>query len=106
MAIKELKSAGQQAGGVDPGPLRRREAGQWLRQLRTERGLTQRELAERVNVAYYTFVSQIEAGKGRVPPESYGLWAEALGVDRVHFVKRLMSYYDPFTYQALFGSKD
>ena len=83
--------------------LLRQEAGLWLKQLRETRKLTQRELAERVNINYYTFISQIEAGKGRVPPESYQLWADALGVERVAFVKHLLAYYDPFTYRALFA---
>ncbi|MBU2091936.1 MAG: helix-turn-helix domain-containing protein, partial [Alphaproteobacteria bacterium] len=83
--------------------LLRQEAGLWLKQLRETRKLTQRELAERVNINYYTFISQIEAGKGRVPPESYQLWADALGVERVSFVKHLLGYYDPFTYRALFA---
>jgi transcriptional regulator with XRE-family HTH domain len=80
----------------------RRSAGAWLRELRLAQGLTQRDLADRVGVAYYTFVSQIEAGKGRVPPESYGAWADALGVPKSDFVRRLLSYYDPYTYEALF----
>lgn len=50
---------------------RRREAGVWLRQLREERGFTQRQLAERVGIEYYTFVSQIEAGRGRIPADRY-----------------------------------
>ena len=29
----------------------------------------QRELADRVKIDYYTFISQIEAGRGRVPAE-------------------------------------
>ena len=91
------------AGGSTDSKLLRQEAGQWLKQLRESRKLTQRELAERVNINYYTFISQIEAGKGRVPPESYQLWADALGVDRVEFVKCLLGYYDPYTYRALFS---
>ncbi|MFN3460300.1 MAG: helix-turn-helix domain-containing protein [Oceanibaculum sp.] len=91
------------AGASTDSKLLRQEAGQWLKHLRESRKLTQRELAERVNINYYTFISQIEAGKGRVPPESYQLWADALGVDRVEFVKCLLSFYDPFTYRALFG---
>ncbi|MDX2102693.1 MAG: XRE family transcriptional regulator [Alphaproteobacteria bacterium] len=82
----------------------RREAGQWLRDLRTARGLTQRQLADQVGVAYYTFVSQIEAGKGRVPPESYQVWADALGLPVADFVRTLLAYYDPFTHRALFGA--
>jgi transcriptional regulator with XRE-family HTH domain len=92
----------QHKAGDDSKPLRR-AAGQWLRDLRVARGLTQRQLADLVGVAYYTFVSQIEAGKGRVPPESYQLWADALAVPIADFVRTLLFYYDPHTHRALFG---
>lgn len=84
----------------------RRSAGRWLKSLREARGLSQRQLAERVGVEYYTFISQLEAGRGRVPPERYEVWAGALGLDPVAFVKGLMSYYDPITYRILFGPDD
>lgn len=92
----------QQGGGQDARELRR-QAGQWLKQLRQRKQLSQRELARRVNVEFYTFISQIESGKGRIPPDRYRLWAEALDVDTTTFVKTLMSYYDPVTYELLFA---
>jgi transcriptional regulator with XRE-family HTH domain len=81
------------------------EAGRWLRELREKRGLTQREVAQLVGVEYYTFVSQLENGRGRIPPDGYLDWAEALGVQPREFVQGLMYYYDPVTYQILFGPK-
>ena len=45
----------------------RKQAGKWLRLRREKLGLSQRELAKRVKIDYYTFISQIEAGRGRVP---------------------------------------
>ena len=84
----------------------RRSAGRWLKQLREQQGLSQRQLAEKVGVEYYTFVSQLEAGRGRVPPERYETWASALGVDPQWFVKGLMRFYDPITYRILFGADD
>ena len=83
----------------------RTEAGRWLRELREKRGLTQREVAQRVGAEYYTFVSQLENGRGRIPPDGYLLWAEALGVQPREFVQGLMYYYDPVTYQIIFASK-
>lgn len=83
----------------------RAEAGRWLRELREKRGLTQRELAQRVGAEYYTFVSQLENGRGRIPPDGYLVWAEALGVQPREFVRGLMYYYDPVTYQIIFGPK-
>jgi transcriptional regulator with XRE-family HTH domain len=77
----------------------------WLRELRERRGLTQRELAKKVGARYYTLVSQIEHGRGRIPPEDYMTWATALGVAAGPFVRRLMSFYDPVTYDIIFDGK-
>ncbi len=83
----------------------RNKAGRWLRELREKRGLSQRELAGKVGAQYYTFVSQLEHGRGRLPPDRYLVWADALGVDPREFVRGLMSYYDPVTYNVIFGAK-
>jgi transcriptional regulator with XRE-family HTH domain len=84
----------------------RREGGRWLKHLREARGLSQRDLADRVGAEYYTFVSQLETGRGRIPPDRYRLWADALGIDPRVFVATLLRYYDPATYAILFGSGD
>src|SRR5262249_23418324 len=81
----------------------RNQAGAWLRELRESRGLSQRELAQKVGAEYYTFISQLEHGRGRIPPDRYLAWADALGVDPREFVRGLMSYYDPVTYDIVFG---
>jgi transcriptional regulator with XRE-family HTH domain len=70
-----------------------REAGNWLRQLRESRGLSQRELAKIVDAEYYTLISQLEHGRGRIPPDRYLLWADALGVEPHEFIRELISYY-------------
>jgi len=80
----------------------RQEAGRWLKQLRTDRGLTQRDLADKVGLRYYTFISQIEAGQGRIPADQFKAWADALGMEPAAFAKTLMKYYDPVTYALLF----
>jgi transcriptional regulator with XRE-family HTH domain len=80
----------------------RHQGGQWLRELREKRGLSQRELAQKIGADYYTYVSQIENGRGRIPAERYLDWADALGVEPQSFVRQLMSYYDPVTYDILF----
>jgi transcriptional regulator with XRE-family HTH domain len=82
---------------------RRREAGAWLRLRRETRGFTQRQLAERVGIEYYTFVSQIEAGRGRIPADRYQKWADALEIEPKVFVKKMLNFYEPITYQILFG---
>jgi transcriptional regulator with XRE-family HTH domain len=80
----------------------RAKAGRWLRELREKRGLSQRELARQVGAEYVTFISQLEHGKGRIPPDRYLVWADAFGIDPHEFVRGLMSYYDPVTYQIIF----
>lgn len=81
----------------------RKRAGIWLRTRREDLGLSQRVLADRVNMEYYTFISQIEAGKGRVPADRLKNWAEALEVDPREFALTLMQYYDPHTYNLIHG---
>jgi transcriptional regulator with XRE-family HTH domain len=81
----------------------RAQAGRWLCKLRERRGLSQRTLAQKVGTEYHTFVSQIEQGRGRIPPDSYLVWADALGVEPREFVRTLMSYYDPVTYNIIFA---
>jgi transcriptional regulator with XRE-family HTH domain len=80
----------------------RREAGQWLKRLREAKGVSQRDLAETVGIEYYTFISQVESGRGRIPPDRFRDWAKALGVPAREFVTKLMRYYDPVTYRILF----
>lgn len=81
----------------------RKQAGLYIQGLRKDAGLTQNELAKRLGLDYYTFISQVENGFNRVPPESMSEWARALKVDQQEFAKKLLSFYDPHMYQALFG---
>src|SRR5262245_16480094 len=81
----------------------RNQAGEWLRELRERRGLSQRRLAQIVGADYHTFISQVENGRGRIPPDSYLVWAHALGVEPRGLVLGLMSYCDPASYKMLFG---
>ncbi len=80
----------------------RRQAGRWLKSKREERGLSQRQLADRLGLDYYTFISQLETGRGRIPPERYVDWAHALGMEPRQLVRTLMRYYDPITFELLF----
>ena len=82
----------------------RKAAGVYLKGLRVDQGMTQRELASAVGLDYYTFISQLECGSGRVPPHLYIPFADAFDVDRPEFAKQMLKYYDPFGYQALFGN--
>ncbi len=80
----------------------RRAAGRWLKELRETKGLSQRQVADKTGTEYYTFVSQLETGRGRISPDQYERWATTFEVDAKVFVKTLMRYYDPVTYEILF----
>lgn len=84
----------------------RKRAGLWLRERREYLGLSQRDLARLVNTEYYTFISQIEAGRGRVPADRLMFWAKALDMKPREFAITLMQFYDPHTYEMVFGSAD
>lgn len=84
----------------------RKQGGMWLKSLREESSLTQREFAELVGAEYYTFISQIENGRGRVPPDKYRLWAKHLKISPKEFVKGIMRYYDPITHNILFTDNE
>lgn len=80
----------------------RREAGRWLKSVREAAGLTQADLAQKVGLRYYTFVSQVESGVGRVPIELQRVWAQAVGQDPSTFARTLLRYYEPELYRLLF----
>lgn len=84
----------------------RQQAGRWLKTARETAGLTQAELAEKVGLRYYTFVSQVESGAGRVPIETQGAWAEALGHDTAGFARTLLRFYEPELHRLLFGETE
>ena len=81
----------------------RKKGGAYLKKLREDAGLTQRSLAEKAGFKYYTFISQIEHGAGKIPPELYEAYADAVGVKRVDFIKNILMYYDPHVYKILYG---
>jgi transcriptional regulator with XRE-family HTH domain len=85
--------------------LLRKQAGSWLKELRAKSGQSQIQLAEILGFKYYTFVSQVENGFGRVPTESMEAWARALGVDPSAFARKLLSFYDPEMHRLLFEVK-
>ncbi len=76
--------------------------GLWLRSLREEQGLSQRDLADILSLDYYTFISQLENGRGKIPTHRYVEWANALGQNPQDFVRMLLKHYEPMTYRILF----
>ncbi len=95
----------QQGKSPETAELRKR-VGVWLQGLREARGLSQRQLAVALGIDYYTFISQVESGRGRIPPDRYAAWCAALGVEMKPFVRVLMRHYDPMTYECLFDDAD
>jgi transcriptional regulator with XRE-family HTH domain len=85
--------------------LLRKQAGSWLKGLRTAAGLSQIQLAQMLGFKYYTFISQVENGFGRVPTESMEAWARALETDPSQFARKLLSYYEPELHRLLFEVK-
>jgi transcriptional regulator with XRE-family HTH domain len=84
---------------------RRKEAGAWLRGLRERVGLTQMDLAIRLGFKYYAFVSQVETGFTRLPPQKVEAWANAVGADPPVFARRLLSFYEPELHRVLYEDK-
>ena len=83
----------------------RKRAGAWLKQRRQAAGLSQMDLAQKLGFKYYTFISQVENGFGRVPTDAMEAWAIALGVAPSEFARRLLTYYDPELHRLLFEAK-
>lgn len=82
-----------------------KEAGHWLKRLREDAGLTQMELANRLDVKYYSFISQVENGFSRVPTVKLEPWAQILGVNPAYFARCLISFYEPDLHRVLYGTK-
>lgn len=80
----------------------RKEGGKWLKQKREERGLSQSQLAAALGSDHYTFISQIEIGRSRVPHNRYAEWSRALGIEEFEFVRQMLHFYDPAIFQLMF----
>lgn len=84
---------------------RRKEAGAWLKGLREKAGLTQMDLAVRLGVKYYAFISQVETGFTRLPTQKVEAWANAVGADPPLFAARLLSFYEPELHRVLYEDR-
>ena len=83
----------------------RKRAGAWLQAQRKAAGLSQIELAQQLGLKYYTFISQVENGFGRVPSDSMEAWALALGIAPSAFARELLAWYEPELHKLLFEVK-
>jgi transcriptional regulator with XRE-family HTH domain len=83
----------------------RKLAGDWLKLRRADAELSQADLAARLGLKYYTFISQVENGFSRVPTDIMGAWARELGLEQAAFARHLLMYYEPEMYRLLFGAE-
>lgn len=95
--------ASQRKSSPEESKEQRIELGVWLRELREAQGLSQRDLSDALGLDYYTFISQLENGRGKIPSNRYRDWATALGQDSKAFVRKLLMHYDPVSYEILFS---
>jgi len=79
------------------------ELGQYIRNAREKRGMTQAELAREVGIEYYTAISAIEVGRNTVPPERYLDFAKALGIPYAEFAKKVLRLTNPWAYEMIFN---
>lgn len=84
----------------------REECGAWLRGLREAVNISQREFAAALGLEYYSFISQIESGKGRVPTHQIKDWARILKVPPREFARNILRFYDPVNYALLFSDEE
>ena len=85
---------------VDP---RRIAGGQWLKRKREEAGLTLLDVSKLLGIKYYSSISNLEHGVGRIPPSRYRDFALALKMDEKEFASELLRHYHPELYKMLFG---
>lgn len=106
MKLRENQVRVRDSGEVPEARQRRKRAGDWLKARRAEAGLSQVDLAARLDLKYYTFISQVENGFSRVPTESMEAWATALALDPRAFATHLLMYYEPELYRLLFRARE
>lgn len=77
--------------------------GDYIRELRLAKGLTQAELAEAVGMVSKQTICQIETGRGHVPPERCHEFASVLGVDLREFCTALLRWQNPWLFAGVLG---
>ena len=102
---QDVSTEGLPVGASSGAKQLRKLAGDWLKQRRADAELSQADLAARLGLKYYTFISQVENGFSRVPTEIMGAWAKELGIEQAAFAKHLLMYYEPELHRLLFGAE-
>ncbi|WP_336488255.1 helix-turn-helix domain-containing protein [Methylobacterium nigriterrae] len=76
-----------------------------MKHLREKAGYSQRTFSAEIGSPTYAFVSQIETGRGRVPPDQIRVWANVYGIEARKFLQMIMRFYDPETFAVLFDEE-
>lgn len=82
----------------------RQRQGEYIKRARSERGLTQQDVADAMGWRNKQMLSAIETGRVNLPPESIGRMAEILLVDRAEFARIMLRYQHLWLYAELFGA--
>ena len=101
MAAKARREESGKSDGNEALRESRRELGRQLKAWRESKGLTQADLAADLGLKYYSFISQVENGIGRIPQDLYLPWADALSVDRSTFCWKVLEHIEPSLYAQL-----
>ncbi|TXM65492.1 helix-turn-helix transcriptional regulator [Methylobacterium sp. WL120] len=99
-----MYTSAQRLSAIETAELRR-QAGHFLRRLREDRGYSQREFAALIEANVYQFISQIETGRNRIPPDQMRTWAQAFKLAPRDFSLIMMRYYDPETFASIFETE-
>lgn len=81
---------------------KRKQFGEQIQAWRKAAGLTQAQLADRVGQRYYTFISQVEIGKVRIPPQDLPRWAKALSISSADLALKHMEFNEPELFNILY----
>ena len=79
--------------------------GQWLKQLRLDAGLTQREVATVLGFESLRAVSALEVGGASVGQHHWPVLAELYGVAQEEFGRKMLAVSDPTLYGMIFGER-
>ena len=77
------------------------EAGNFLKSLREEKGLYQREVGHRLGLAYPSIVTRWESGSKKLPINKFYSMSRILSIDSHRFAVFMMRCYYPELYACL-----
>lgn len=81
----------------------RKRFGAWLKASREAAGLTQLALADNLDYAYPTTISQIERGVSALPPAELSRWAAAIHLSPREVADTYLYYNEPAVWAMLHG---